>query len=109
MKLKAYFFTIVGGLVVLASVVFVVLQWPEGVLQSTYSLYGKPIENVPTIWIILCAAVGGQVFIWASKMLIIGVKAIRAIRRRPAKSTGPSQAARQDTPRDEGNDPRPDA
>jgi len=105
MKLKAYFFTIVGGLVVLASVVFVVLQWG---VPSTYSLYGKPIENVPTIWLILCAAVGGQVFIWAFKMLTIGVKAIRAIRRR-AKSTGPSQSARQETPHDDGSDPRPDA
>ena len=106
MKLKAYFFTIVGGLAVLAAVVFLVLQWP---VKSVYSLYGKQMEDVPTIWIILAAAVGGQLFIWAAKMLIIGVKAVQAGRRRSAKSMGPSPAAQPETSHDDANEPREDA
>ena len=79
---KGYLLTCVGGLVAGAGVVFVVLQWG---VTSTFSFYGKPIENVPTIYLMLASAVGGPVFFFVCWQALRGVAILYKSRRAQAK------------------------
>jgi len=79
---KGYLLTVLCGFVVLAAVLFVILQWG---VYSTFSLYGKPIEQVPTIWVVLGAAVGGPIFLVVCRLLFRGVWILYTARRDEAR------------------------
>ena len=80
---KGYFLTVLCGLIVFAIVIFVILQWPAE-LQSKFSLYGKQI-TVPTIWMMLGAAVAGPVFLMMCWLLAKGIRILYVSRRDEAR------------------------
>ena len=68
-----YVALVVTGLVLLAIVVLVILQWP---VQATCYLYGYELQT-PTIWVVLVSAVAGPIFIWLLKVLIRSIGSVR--------------------------------
>ena len=79
---KGYLLTISSGLVVFAGVLFVVLQWG---VTSTVSIYGKPLEDVPTGWVVVASAVAGPVFMAAVWLLCRGAWLLYVVRRDAAR------------------------
>lgn len=88
---KGYFLTILSGLVVFAGVLFVVLQWG---VTSTVSIYGKPVSDVPTGWVVVASAVGGPVFMVAVYLLFRGAWLLYVVRRDAARLLDASIVAR---------------
>ena len=73
---KFYLMIVVSGLVLLAGVVLVVLQWGN---QADFSLYGKNMKSL-TWALILASAVGGLV-VWAMvKVLWRGIMGLHRLR-----------------------------
>ena len=81
---KGYLLTVLCGLVVFAAILLVILQWG---VKSTFSLYGQPINDVPTIWLVLAAAVAGPIFLLCCRGLGKGVWILYTARRAEAKAT----------------------
>ena len=76
---KGYVLVIVSGLVVLAALLLVVLQWGN---TSVFSLYGKNVEANTGLLVIL-SAVGGVVVMFMTKALFHGALILRKARRKP--------------------------
>ncbi len=72
--LKGYVFVLVSGVLILAGVVLVILQWGNA---ANFSLYGKNIPNANTGLIMLCSAVGGIMLLILAKMMLGGALALR--------------------------------
>jgi hypothetical protein len=93
-ELKGRLLTLSAGFVVLAGLLFVILQWG---VDSTYSLYGKPMEGVNTLYLVVGAAVGGQIFLLACRLLLKGMLILRRNRREEARiravAAGAAQSA----------------
>lgn len=87
---KGYLLTVLCGLVVFATVLLVILQWG---VRSTFSLYGKPVRDVPTLWLVLAAGVAGPVFILCCRGLGRGVWILYSARRDEARAAGEIQSA----------------
>lgn len=74
---KGYVETIFGGLIILAGVVLVILQWGN---HAEFSLYGKNID-ANTAVLILASLAAGIALIPVCKLFIRGLLALRAGRR----------------------------
>ena len=74
---KGYVLTILCGIVVVAAVVLVALQWGS---TAKFSLYG-PEKSVPTVWLVLASAVGGWVFPHVARMFLRGAGIVRQSRK----------------------------
>lgn len=96
---KGYFLTVLCGLLVFAIVIFLILQWPAE-LQSKFSIYGKHV-TVPTIWMMLGAAVGGLVFLMMCWLLAKGIGILYVSRRDEAREQKQIMSAVQKTVDDE--------
>jgi len=99
---KGYVYTIFSGLLLAAALVFTLLQWGS---KSTFSLFGKPVENVVTFWIVLFSAVGGIVVLYLVRLFVRGVRLLHKVRSAErlaaAGKAGPKEAAkdaREDNP-----------
>ena len=79
---KGYFLTILFGLLLLAAVIFLALQWG---VRSEFSLYGKPVRDVPTIWIMLCCVVAGPILLLVCRLFFRGVWILWKSRRAEAQ------------------------
>ena len=77
-NVKSYVLTILSGIVLLAGVLLVILQWGN---VSDFSLYGKNVR-VNTALLMVASVAGGAVLWWMIKWLIAGVSAIRKARKR---------------------------
>ena len=92
---SGYVHVIVSGLVLLAAVLLVVLQWR---LRAEFSLYGEPysisvlatgkkIGGVNTAALMVLSAIGGIVVAAMAWLFVRGARSIRAGRRkRPAQA-----------------------
>jgi hypothetical protein len=74
--MRFYLMIAVSGLILLAGVVLVVLQWDKNVL---FSLYGKSM-NPPT-WLLMLTSAAGGVVAWALiKVLWRGIVGLHRLR-----------------------------
>ncbi len=90
--LKGYFLAIASGLVLLAGVLLVVLQWGR---VSAFSLYGYPYEilllegkirgGVNTALLMVASAVGGVLVVLLVRVFVSGVRSLRKGRREQAE------------------------
>ena len=78
---KGYVFVMVSGIVLLAAVVFLALQWDVGKLTAKFSVYGSPQEGVATIYVMLGSAAGGVLVYWMCRLMIRGARILRKVRR----------------------------
>ncbi len=85
---KAYARVVLGGLVILAAIVLVLLQWST---TSDITLYGKWV-TVGTWLLMLASAVGGILLLWVVKQFFHGVGTLRRQRREERRTL---EAARQ--------------
>jgi len=76
-KINGYILAIVSGLVLLAGVLLLVLQWGNG---CDFSLYGKNIR-VNTGVVILCAAIAGWLTPKVFRVMLKGIAKVRKVRR----------------------------
>ena len=67
--IQGYLQVIIGGLVLLAGVVLIVLQWGN---QSAFSLYGQN-RNINTALLMVCCIVGGLAAPWVCRLVYRGV------------------------------------
>ena len=89
---KAYLQAILGGLVILAVVVLVLLQWGN---TGAFSFYGKNIEDANTALLVLASAAGGLAMWWIVKWFAGGVRVLVRSRRQaerpsPRDPSGPA-------------------
>ncbi|MGA2265841.1 MAG: hypothetical protein ABSH10_05360 [Phycisphaerae bacterium] len=75
LALKFYVRVIFSGLVLLAGVVLLILQWGN---KAKFSLYGSNKEP-NTLMLMLCSAVGGVVAWWLIKMLWRGIVGLHRV------------------------------
>ena len=80
--LKGYLLTVVGGLAVMAGVLFLILQYRSG-LKAMLSIYGsQTVEpGVSTIWVIVISALAGPVFMMCCWWLVRGICILFTVRR----------------------------
>jgi len=84
--LKGYVQVIVSGVVILAAVLLVALQWGN---VSSFSLYGQN-RQVNTFYLMLFSAIGGVVLYFLVKVLFHGVFTLRkGFRAAPAGAEAP--------------------
>jgi len=76
-KINGYILTIVSGLLLLAGVLIVALQWGNG---CDFSLYGKNIR-VNTGLILFCSAVAGWLAPKVFRIMLKGIAKIRKVRK----------------------------
>jgi len=95
-KIKAYLYVVLGGLVILAAGVLVLLQWNGAARFQLYGLYfditvvdGQITGGVNTALLMLCSAVGGVVMVFVVRLFFRGV----GILRRASKADAGAQAA----------------
>ena len=67
----------IGGLLLGAIVVLVILQAPK---KADCYLYGHELNQISTIWVVLGSAVLGLLFIWSAKVLLAGLGVVRQTR-----------------------------
>ena len=70
---KGWVVTITTGLVIIAAIVLLALQWGN---TTTITLYG-PATDVNTLLLMLLSAVGGILMVWLVKALLYGIGIIR--------------------------------
>jgi len=75
---KGYVYTIFSGLVLLAALIFVALQWGN---KSSITAFG-PLVETRTIWLVLASAAGGVVAFRLIRLLARGVRILWKVRRR---------------------------
>ena len=75
-KIKGYVLLGVGGLVLVAAAVLVLLQWGN---TAELSVFGKNTQ-ANTLLLMLCSAAGGLVVVAAAWLVLYAVKALRAAR-----------------------------
>jgi hypothetical protein len=76
---KGYVLTVGFGLVVLAGLIFLLLQWG---VRSVFTVYGKPFE-ASTLWVMLGAVVAGPLYLGAVRLTIRGARILHRSRRQP--------------------------
>ena len=81
---KAYLQAILGGLIILAVVVLVLLQWGN---TGAFSFYGKNIRNANTALLVLASAAGGLAMWWIVKWFADGVRVLVRSRRQAAQQS----------------------
>ena len=82
-RIKGYVLVVPIGIVLLATVVLVVLQWGNA---ASFSLYGrnltphteggKTVGGVNTALLMVLSAVGGLVVVWLCKVFVYGLRAV---------------------------------
>ena len=95
---KAYLLTIFCGLVVFAVGLLVILQWG---VKSTFSWYGRPVPDVPTVWLVLVVGAATPIFILCCRGLSKGVWTLYTTRRAETKAAKELQAAVNQAAREE--------
>ncbi len=92
--IKAYFFAIFGGLVILAAVLLVIMQWGNHVEFNLYGTMltvdkkgGKIVGGVDMALLMLLSAAGGVVLFWLTRRMIRGIITIGRARRAAAKAS----------------------
>ena len=96
--LKGYVLIVLSGLVILAAVVLVALQWGN---RGNFSLYGKNIPDANTAVVVLASAAGGVVLLFLPMLLARGISALRMGRReqrRPTTGQKPAELRRPNRP-----------
>jgi len=76
-KINGYILAITSGLVLLAGVLLLALQWGNG---CDFSLYGKNIR-VNTGLVILCSAIAGWLVPKIFRIMFKGIAKIRKVRK----------------------------
>ena len=113
-KFKGYFLTVVCGLVVIAGLLFLILQYRSG-LTAEVSIYGSFTDPpVSTMWVIVIAALAGPVFLVCCWWLARGIWILYTIRRAEAHEQKTaarivSQAKKELAAAAEGGDEAPEA
>ncbi len=86
--IKAYFFTVFGGIVLFAAVLLVVMQWGNhvefnlyGTKFAVYEEAGKVTGGIDTALLMLLSAAGGIVLLKLFRWMIRGVMTIARARR----------------------------
>ncbi|MDY6913358.1 MAG: hypothetical protein SVT52_02725 [Planctomycetota bacterium] len=79
-NVKGTAYVVLSGIVLLAIVLLVILQWGN---NSDFSLYGKNVQANTAVLMVL-SAVGGFVLWWTAKWMITGVGIMRLARRAEA-------------------------
>ena len=82
--LKAYVYVIVSGVVLLAGLVFVALQWGS---TSRFSAYGPEVPT-RTIFLVLGSAAGGVLAYWMFRLLARGAAILWKARRERQRIVG---------------------
>ena len=85
-RLKGYTLVIVSSVILLAVLVFLILQWGS---TAKFSLFG-PEKQANTGLLILTSAVGGIVILYVCKMMTCGIALLRRTR-----ETNPDQDKKQ--------------
>jgi len=81
---KGYLQVTLSGLVLLAAVVLVVLQWGNA---SAFSFFGQN-RSVNTAMLMVCCAVGGLLAVWMCRLLYRGVVTLYRNRQAEDRSGG---------------------
>jgi uncharacterized integral membrane protein len=76
-KLNGYILTIVSGLLLLAGVLIVALQWGN---SCSFSLYGQP-NSFNTALVVICSAVAGWLVPKVFRVMLKGIAKIRKVRK----------------------------
>jgi uncharacterized integral membrane protein len=76
-KISGYILTIVSGLVLLAGVLLLTLQWGN---NCGFSFYGKNI-TLNTGVVVLCSMLAGWLAPWVFRVMLIGIAKIRKVRK----------------------------
>ncbi len=84
---KAYLQAILGGMIILATTVLLLLQWGN---TATFSFYGKNIKDANTAVLMLASAAGGLGMWWIIKWFVVGVRVLIKSRRQ-AERKAPRQ------------------
>ncbi|MFP4353971.1 MAG: hypothetical protein ACLFUJ_02515 [Phycisphaerae bacterium] len=79
---KNYFYVVIGGLVALAAIILIGLQW--GQHTDTFNLYGK-VTTVNLSILVMLSAIGGVVVWYTSILLVRGTLGIWKYRRQQKK------------------------
>lgn len=78
---KGYFLMVSSGLVLVAALVLLILQWGN---HTQLSLYGKNIEQASTLLLMVLSAIGGLVMLFLAKILLRGLVALKKGRQEQA-------------------------
>ncbi len=87
---KGYLLTVPCGLVIIAGVVLLALQWD---MKSSFLLYGKNLDQTNTAALIVASMLVGFVLPYILKGLLRGIALINAERGKKAEIQKPLQAA----------------
>jgi uncharacterized integral membrane protein len=80
-NIRGWFMTIIAALLLLAGIIFTVMQSP---LESEFSIFGRrPLIVTSTALLILFSAIGGIVVFYLLRMLIAGIRIL--VRQRRAR------------------------
>ncbi len=74
---KGYAMVSFSGIIFIAAVVLLVLQWGN---KADFSLYGKNFADVSTAVVIINAMIAGAAFVWLAPMLIRGIRILHKAR-----------------------------
>ncbi|MCP4379106.1 MAG: hypothetical protein GY794_23405 [bacterium] len=94
-KISGYILTIVSGLILLAGVVFLALQWDN---KTEYSLYGKNINDAITGVVIVCSMLAGWLTPKVFRVMLIGIAKIRTVRKEQEKLRSVQSSVLPDSP-----------
>ena len=75
-SVKAYSMVVFSGLMILATVILVALQWGN---KTNVTMYGPSVE-VNTALLMVCSGLGGVVFLLVTLLMIRGIRLLRRIR-----------------------------
>ena len=78
---KGYFLVIFSGLVILAAVILVVLEWDR---EAKFSIYGSDPVDVNTALLMLASGAGGIVLLYLVKLMFRGIRSLRKGRKQQA-------------------------
>lgn len=81
---KPYFYITVSLIVLIATAIFLVLQWDVKTLTSRFTFYGSPRE-APSIVVMLVSAVGGVALYFVLRLLGRGTVLLHREKRRLAE------------------------
>ena len=75
-SVKAYSMVVFSGLVILAAIILVALQWGN---HTNVTMYGPSVE-VNTALLMVCSGVGGVVFLLVAILMYRGIRLLRRSR-----------------------------
>ncbi len=76
--IKAYVRTIFGGLVLVAAILLIVLQWGND--ADNFSFYGKVMSDANLAMVMICCVVFGICLPWLGKQFFQGIKGVNRTR-----------------------------